>query len=377
MKLSTSLRTLAASALLVGISGVSLAGAATTPPVAPTHALFVETDATAGNQILSYVRATDGTVSLAGTYKTGGKGAVAASAVADPLASQGGLLLARAGTRLVAVNAGSNTLSVFNVSGTSLQLLQQISSGGAFPNSLAASGSNVAVLNAGGQGTVVEYHWVNGLLAPIAGQSRTLTLGNTTPPNFVAGPGQVGYSPNGQFLVVADKKSTNNFTVFTVSATGVLGAGVTTAAQNAVPFAFNFASNGDLVAAEASNSSVSTYTIGATGALTPVGTVTDGAKALCWITEARGYYFGSNAGSGTLSSFSVAADGTPTLVSATAATTHAGTTDDVTSPDGDFIYVESGGAGALDVFAVSSQGALTPVETLWNIPVASEGLAIS
>jgi len=380
MKLTSSLRTLAASAMLfaVGTAGVSVAGATTTPVVPPTHALFVETDATAGNQILTYLRASDGTVNFAGSYATGGLGGVAAGATADPLASQGGLLLTRSGTRLVATNAGSNTLSVFAVTGTSLQLVQKISSQGFFPNSLAAYGDLVTVLNAGGNGNVVSYHWVNGLLVPLTGQVRTLALGNTNPPNFVAGPGEVSYSPNGKFLIVADKHSTNNFTVFTVSSAGALGAtAVTTAAQNAVPFAFVFSPSGAIVAAEASNSSVSSYSLTNTGALTALGTASDGAKALCWIASARGYYFGSNAGSATLSSFTVAANGTVSLVNATAASTHAGTTDEVTSADGHFLYVESGGAGALDVFAVSSTGVLSPVETLWNLPAASEGLAIS
>ena len=72
-----------------------------------------------------------------------------------------------------------------------------------------------------------------------------------------------------------------------------------------------------------------------------------------------------------------AAASTAPLVSAIAATTHAGTTDSVVSPDGKFLYVESGGAGTLDVFAIGSEGILTPLETLFNIPLASEGLAIS
>jgi hypothetical protein len=49
----------------------------------------------------------------------------------------------------------------------------------------------------------------------------------------------------------------------------------------------------------------------------------------------------------------------------------------VVSPDGKFLYVESGGAGTIDAFAIGSGGILTPIETLFNIPVASEGLAIS
>ena len=70
-------------------------------------------------------------------------------------------------------------------------------------------------------------------------------------------------------------------------------------------------------------------------------------------------------------------NGAPVLVNATAASTPAGTTDSVVSPDGKFLYVESGGAGAIGAYAIGSGGTLTPIETIFNIPVASEGLAIS
>ena len=150
-----------------------------------------------------------------------------------------------------------------------------------------------------------------------------------------------------------------------------------TAAVNALPFSFVFDAAGNVVATEASNSSVTTYRVNANGTLSSLGTVTDGAAALCWISGANGYYFGSNAGSGTVSSFTENSSGAPVLVNATAATAHAGTTDSVVSPDGKFFYVESGGAGTIDAFAIGANGSLTQIETIFNVPVASEGLAIS
>jgi hypothetical protein len=49
----------------------------------------------------------------------------------------------------------------------------------------------------------------------------------------------------------------------------------------------------------------------------------------------------------------------------------------VASPDGDTLYVESGGAGTLDVYGVGTSGTLTTIETIFNIPVAAEGIAAS
>jgi 6-phosphogluconolactonase (cycloisomerase 2 family) len=381
MKLHRPLRTLAAASLLLGVGVIatsSFAGATSAKDLAPTgHALFVETDAAAGNSVLSYTRGTDGTISYVATYSTGGTGAIAAGSAADPLASQGGLALADNGNELLAVNAGSDTVSVFAVFGPYLHLVQQIATNGNFPVSISVHNNLVAVLNSGGAGSVTQYQLQWGRLVA-TGQTRSLGLSNTTPPNFLAGAGQVGYSPNGQFLVVTTKSSTSSFEVFSVGFNGNLSSSPTiTPSTNAVPFSFTFDAHGRLVAAEASNSSVSTYSINGNGSLSPIGTVSDGGAALCWIAGAQGYYFGSNAGSGTVSSFSVGANGVPALLNATAATTHPGTTDSATSPDGQFLYVESGGAGALDTFAVNANGSLTQLETLWNLPKPYEGIAVS
>jgi hypothetical protein len=375
-------RTFAAASLILGIgvlATTSFAGATSAKDLAPSsHALFVESDQAGSNTVLSYTRGTDGTVSYVATYQTGGTGAAAAGSVADPLASQSGLALVDNGNELIATNPGSDTVSVFTVFGPYLHLIQQIGTNGNFPVSVGSHNNLVSVLNAGGAGSVTEYSLLFGRLVALNGATRSLGLTNTTPPNFLAGAGQVGYSPNGKFLIATTKGSSSSYDVFSVGANGNLSSSPTvTAATNAVPFAFTFDSAGHLVAVEASNSSVSTYSINANGSLTPIGTVSDGAKALCWIASAQGYFFGSNAGSGTVSSFGETSGGVPTLLNATAATAHPGTTDSATSPDGQFLYVESGGSGALDAFAVNSNGTLTPLETLWNLPEPYEGIAVS
>jgi len=381
MKLHRPLRTLAAASLMLGVGVIattSFAGATSAKDLAPTgHALFVETDASGGNSVLSYTRGTDGTISYVATYATGGTGATAAGSAADPLASQGGLALTDNGNELLAVNAGSDTVSVFAVFGPYLHLIQQIPTNGNFPVSIAVHDDLVAVLNAGGAGSVTQFQLQWGRLAG-TGQTRSLGLTNTTPPNFLAGAGQVGYSPNGQFLIVTTKGSTSSFEVFSVAFNGTLSSSPTvTPSTNPVPFSFTFDAHGRLVATEAKNSFLSTYSINPNGSLSPIGTVSDGGAALCWISSAKGYFFGSNAGSGTVSSFSENAAGVPAVLNAIAATAHAGTTDSATSPDGQFLYVESGGAGALDAFAVNANGTLTPLETLWNLPKPYEGIAVS
>lgn len=383
MKLHSTVRALAATALILGLGLTVSASAGASarhhddPIDFASHALFLETDATA-NAVISYQRASDGTISYAGTYATGGEGATAANATADPLSSQGGLALLNDNTELAAVNAGSDTVSLFAVFGTTLHLIEQVPSGGLFPDSIASHGDLVAVLNAGGTGTVTQYRLIGGLLVALPNDTRSLGFANTNPPDYVHGPGQVGYSPNGQWLIVTTKLSSNSYDVFSVAPNGTLAsAPVVSAADNAVPYSFTFDAAGNLVATEASNSSVSVYEIGATGKLTSLGTVSDGAAALCWISAADGYFFGDNAGSGTVSSFTETSGGAPTLVNATAATAHPGTTDSAVSPDGDFLYVESGGSGTIDVYAIGTSGTLTQIETIFNLPIAAEGIAAS
>ena len=371
-------RPILATALGLGATLGTLGLASQAGAVGSGHALFLLTGGSGANKVLTYQRASDGSVSYVGATFTRGQGAIAAGAMADPLASQDGLVLADNNKVLVAVNAGSDTVTVFSVNGTSLRRTEVIGSGGLFPSSIAVHGSTVAVLNSGGAGSVAEFTLNNGTLTAKPGEVRSLGLSNTTPPGFVAGPGQVGFSPDGTHLIVAAKHSIDAFEVFNISGNGVLGTTpVRTSSQVPVPFAFSFDPSGHLVDVEAGNSSLSTYTVNPNGSLSAIGTVSDGAKALCWLAGAQGYWFGSNAGSGTVSSFSVNSSGTPSLVNATAATTHPGSTDETVSPDGKVLYVESGGTGAIDAFSIGSGGALSPIETVWNLPVASEGIAAS
>jgi len=104
------------------------------------HAVFVQTDNTTGNRVVAYHRSGDGKLAWAHSYSTDGLGGVLTGSVVDHLASQGSLRYDPEHGLLYAVNAGSNTLSVFSVSGDKLSLRQVINSGGSFPVSVATYG---------------------------------------------------------------------------------------------------------------------------------------------------------------------------------------------------------------------------------------------
>ena len=92
------------------------------------RAVFVQTDNVAGNQVVVYDRGANGSLTLVNTYDTGGMGGVLNGSVVDHLGSQGSLTYDPRQSLLYAVNAGSNSVSVFSVRGDDLTLRQVVSS---------------------------------------------------------------------------------------------------------------------------------------------------------------------------------------------------------------------------------------------------------
>src|SRR5262245_39618227 len=123
----------------------------------PAAAVFVQTNDPRGNAVVAYRRNADGTLTRRGAVATGGLGGAAAGAVSDTLASQGSLVYDAAHRLLLAVNAGSNSVSVLGVDGNTLHLRQIVPSGGDFPVSVAVHGGLVYVLNGGGDGRLQGY----------------------------------------------------------------------------------------------------------------------------------------------------------------------------------------------------------------------------
>jgi 6-phosphogluconolactonase (cycloisomerase 2 family) len=337
--------------------------------------VFVQTNQVSGNAIVVYDRADDGTLSQAGTYATRGNGSAALPGTeSDRLASQSSLVFDREHKQLIAVNAGSDTVSAFRVNGDRLELEEVLSSGGQFPASVGVHDDLAYVLNSGGTGIVQGFRVNQHGLEPISGSARSLGLANTSPPNFLAAPGQVGFTPDGSKLIVTTKASTSSIDVFQVDEDGQLSS-VPVANQSAtpVPFAFTFGPAGRLVAGEAGASSVTTYRIGQDGTLADPKSQTDAQVALCWIQRVGRLYFVSNTGSNTVSAFRVASDGQPSLVNPVAATTNPGPIDLTSS--GDFLYVETGLTSTVDEFHVGHDGALVPIGTVTGLPPGIEGIA--
>jgi 6-phosphogluconolactonase (cycloisomerase 2 family) len=336
--------------------------------------VFVQTNEPSGNAIAVYRRGNDGQLTRVGTYGTGGLGGAALPGTeSDRLATQGSLALDH-GT-LIAVNAGSNTVSAFRVHGQALELESVVPSGGQFPASVAIHDDLAYVLNSGGTGIVQAFRIGPHGLSSIADSARSLGLANTTPPNFLMSPGQVGFTPDGKQLLVTTKASTSSIDVFQVGNDGRLSAApVANPSATPVPFAFTFAGN-RLVSGEAGASSVTTYGIQASGTLVDPKSQSDGQAALCWIERVGDVYFVSNTGSNNLGAFRIGPLGQPVLLSAVAATTSPGPIDLASS--GGFLYAETGINGTVDEFAVGPNGTLTLIGTVHDLPPGIEGIAAS
>jgi hypothetical protein len=340
--------------------------------------VFVQTNQPDGNQVIVYDRGADGLLSQAGTYATGGDGGTAAGAVSDHLASQGSLVYDAGHSLLLAVNAGSDTVSAFRVHGDRLALQDVVPSGGDFPASIAVSGDLVYVLNAGGTGIVQGFEIQGRHLDPLHGSSRSLGLANGVPPNFLTSPGQVGFTPDGRQLLVTTKASGSDIDVFGVQRNGRLTASpVVNASATPVPFAFTFDPAARLVSGEAGASAVTTYTINGDGTLSGAQSLSDGQAALCWIQQVDGYYYVANTGSNTLSGYSIDANGAPSLVTPTGivATTEPGPIDLTAPSSGGFLYGETGVGGTVDEYQVNGDGTLTKLGAVTGLPAGIEGIA--
>jgi 6-phosphogluconolactonase (cycloisomerase 2 family) len=367
--------TAGAAAAAISALPASAAAAQSWPGQAP--AVFVQTDNTAGNTIVTYVRTASGGLQQAGSYPTGGDGGQLTGSVADHLSSEGSLAYDGRAGLLYAVNAGSNTITVFRVFGDQLVRSQVISSGGQFPVSIAVHGNQVYVLNALGGGSVSGFLQVGGYLIPVPFWDRALGLGTTVSTPFTGTPGQIGFTPGGSQLVVTTKNAANTVEVFQAWPFGLSAEPTITSLPGTVPFGFTFDQYGHLALAETGTDTVATFSIAPDGTLTQLGSAPTGQIATCWITAApEGTLYASNAGSATESGLSTQPDGTVTLLGNTP--TDAGTVDAAASSDGQYLYVQTGIAGNVDAYRVNPDGSLTETGSV-TVPgaVGGEGIVAS
>jgi 6-phosphogluconolactonase len=125
--------------------------------------LYTRTNDPAGNSVQRFARGADGSLKPAGAFATGGLG------LATLGGRQGAVELSDDGRYLYAVNAGSDSVSIFRVGHRRTRLIDAVSSRGTAPASVAEHHGRVYVLNSGGAASVTAYWRLpGGRLWPIA-----------------------------------------------------------------------------------------------------------------------------------------------------------------------------------------------------------------
>jgi 6-phosphogluconolactonase len=355
-----------AGTILVGL----MAGAAAAVPTASAATprvvgqVYVNDNTIGTNTIAAFDRHADGTLSpIAGSpFAAGGAGTGAG------LASQGALQSTRDGRYLIAVDAGSNQISVLRITkngGLGLLPGGVVSSGGVTPVSVAVHDDLVYVANAGVGGSDYTGFTLSdgGHLRPLADSTVSLPDGSQ--------PGDVLFNSTGTNLV-GTRVGTSVIDGFRVGEDGRLTAspGSPFPAQGPGPFGSEFrpTNPSQLFVSNAhggtGNGTISAFSVTRDGPLTPIGSspFADLQTAPCWveITHDGKFLFTVNTGSGTISRYSIAHGGTLTLLGSTPVSAQGGVgaVDARLSPDGGTLFVDESRIGAVAAFAVNG-GSLT------------------
>lgn len=333
--------------------------------------VYTLSNETTGNKVLDYARAGDGTLTLAGMYDAGGNGS------GGGLGNQGAVILADDDEILIAVNAGSNTISSFKVTGSGLNLKSTVPSGGMRPVSVTEHDGIVYVLNAGGTGNISGFRLGNNdKLTPIPHSTRPLS-------SSAAGAAQVSFVRNGRVLVVTEK-ATNKIITYRVNEWGIPGAMHSITSSNPTPFGFAAGRFGNIYVSEAAGgapgaSTVSSYHVSFDGSITLAdGPVSAGQSAACWVVLSRDgrFAYTTNTASNNISSFTVQPyNGNLSVLNAVAAATQMGPIDADISSNSKFLYVLNAGSHSIGAYQISNSGGLTSIQNTGGLPNSANGLA--
>ncbi len=338
---------------------------------ADAGAVYTSTNATPQNDLVVYQRSTSGALTYSESIPTGGAGTGAG------LGSDNAVQVGIEGHWLVTVNAGSNTVSLFDLTGAKPKLVSVANSGGLTPNSIALAHNRFYVLNSGSPANVAGFDVTStGLLRPIAGSIQFLSAPAPEAP-------QIGFSAQG--LVFVTEKATNSIDVFRAHADGSLDPAFVQPSAGATPFGFVSDHKGRLIVTEAQGaapgaSTVSSYDISSGPLQVVAASVPDYQTASCWIalTDDGYYFYVANTDSDNLSAFQTSGNGLFSLVgNGVAATVQPGSkpADLAFSSNSRFLYVLNGGLGTISGWTVAADGALTSVGTFAHLPASVTGLA--
>ena len=336
--------------LALALAAIPIAGAVSpAAATAPGGHVYIQTNAAAGNAIIAYDRAANGALTHDETITTGGLGNAPTG-----LGSQGALAITEDGDHLLAVNGGSDDVSLLDISSSGLSVAD-VESVGDRPVSVTVHGSIVYVLNQGSD-TIQGLRIAGNNLVPISHSVRPLS-------GTGVAAAQVAFGPDGRILAVTEK-ATQTIDTYLVRPNGrAIGPDVQ-ASSGATPFGFQFGPDGRLFVSEAPASAASSYDVSPDGDLTVISaSVTNHQVAACWLVVSSDgrFAYTANAGSANVSEYTIASSGSLSLVgTGTNGATDPGPVDLDLSNGDDFLYVLNSGSGSITGFSVNAaDGSLT------------------
>lgn len=333
-----------------------------------TSYIYTETNAAGQNNILCYKQNNDGSLTLKATVASGGAGG------GERLGSQGVLAINQNHRWLFACNVGDNTVSSFAIATDgSLTLAHTVKSKGTHPVSLTCHNNLLYVVNQTSANISGYYIGAAGALTAIKNSVRSLS-------STAADPGQIAFSPNGDYLYVTERAA-NKITTFPVDAAGAAGVGSSIASAGVTPFGFAYSRHQYMVVSNAAGDipnlgTVSSYKGLNTAYLSAVnGAIPTHQAASCWAatTKYGRFAFITNFVSNKISSYYVAPWGAVYLVHSAAAPAR-GPRDMCLAPDNYYLYVINFNSKTIGGYHRKFLGDLEPIGTTAGIPEFTAGL---
>ena len=341
---------------------------------AQTGAVYTMSNAVAGNAVLVFQRAADGSLTPAASAPTGGLG------VGRGLGNQNAVVLSDDHRWLFAVNAGSNDVSVFSVRRSGLTLVDRVASGGTQPISIAYDHGLLYVLNAGDTGNISGFTLTrNGKLIPLADSTRPLS-------GAAVAPAQIAFNPDGKVLVVTEKAA-NNLSTYTIDDEGRAHGPHAYPSAGLTPFGFAFDRSGRLFVSQAAagvanSGGVSSYRLSDSGVPAVISaSVATTETAACWVvvTNNGRFAYVTNGGSASVSAYRIQRDGSIVLRDADGRTgdtgVGSGPLDAALAGNSRYLYTLSPRNGTIGAFSVQRDGALVALPGPSGLPTSANGLA--
>ena len=318
---------------------------------------YVNDNVAGANTVAAFDRHADGSL----TPIPGSPFAIGGAGSGSGLGSQGAVQLSPNRRFLLAVDAGSNQISVLRLTGRGIPepVGEPVSSGGVQPVSIAINRFGlVYVANVGDGGSNYTGFFLTpaGRLVPVPG--------TTVPVPEGSGVGDVLFNSTGDRLV-GTRDNPSLIDSFTVRLDGRLvaapGSPFTGQGLGQIGAQFRPTNPSQLYVSNAHNGpglgTVSAFQVSRSGVLSSIGDspVPNGQTAPCWVEISHDgkYLFAINTASANLSRYAIGRDGALSLIGTTPFTNGAGAVDARLSPDGKFLYVTGGRGQVVSGFAVN------------------------